>query len=174
MQRNLFKSSQKCLPSNVVNSSLSVSSKSVTSNPSSLKQRIFNIQFFKNFIKNYSTSQEFSSHSNIQGIFIIIIINLKVKPTALFIFYNSNKYQITDYKFHLGKSYYKEFSYFVINAIKNTKFNDENSINILAPKHYINNLLINNCKILLGVTLTPYLCKSSKLPSVIDDIKKIY
>jgi group I intron endonuclease len=168
MQRNFFKSSQKCLASNVANSSLNLFSQSVIYNRYTLKQRIFNILFFNNF-KNYSTSQEFS---NIQGIFIIIIINLKVKPTALFIFYNSNKYQITDYKFHSGKSYYKEFSYFVINALKNQKFNDENSINILAPKHFINNTLVNNCKILLGVTLNPYSRKSPKLPSVIDDIKK--
>ena len=141
---------------------------------SKLNPRFFNVtgQFCNYYTTSCSAPQKTNLARDIKGIFIVILINIRGNPTAIFIFYNSYKSQITDYKIHLGKSYYKEFSYFVINAIKNTKFNDENSINILAPKHYINNLLINNWKILLGVTLNPYLCKSSKLPSVIDDIKK--
>jgi hypothetical protein len=71
----------------------------------------------KNFINisiKYVTIKELKSN-NIQGVFVIVLLNIKSKPEAkaLFMFYNSNTNKISQFKFHNGKSYSKAFTKFV-------------------------------------------------------------
>ena len=75
--------------------------------------------------------------TNTQGIFLIIRIDLKHNPTTLFMFYNTKIKKITYYKIYFGPSYYKNFTKYILDVLKETKFKGE-VINILAPKYFIN------------------------------------
>jgi predicted metal-dependent TIM-barrel fold hydrolase len=50
------------------------------------------------------------------------------------------------------------------------KFNQK-EVKVLAHKYFINQLLINNCKNILNVVLTPYSRKLIGLPNIINVIK---
>jgi hypothetical protein len=52
-------------------------------------------------------------------------------------FYNIKIKKITYYKIYFGPSYYKNFTKYIIDVLKETKFKGE-VINILAPKYFIN------------------------------------
>jgi hypothetical protein len=117
-------------------------------------------------------NKKYTSHNrNYQGIFLIIRINLSTNPVSLFLFYNTKSELISHYKIHFGESYYKNFTSFIVETLKETKFNDK-EVRILAPKYFINPLLINKCNTMFGVLLIPYSRKNQDLPSVINVIKR--
>jgi hypothetical protein len=90
---------------------------------------------------------------------------------SLFLFYNTKSELISHYKIHFGESYYKNFTSFIVETLKETKFNDK-EVRILAPKYFINPLLINKCNTMFGVLLIPYSRKNQDLPSAINVIKR--
>jgi hypothetical protein len=109
--------------------------------------------------------------TNTSGVFLIIRINIKSNPISLFIFYNSQIRQISKYKIYYGKSYYKNFTNFIRVTLKETNFKGD-EIKILAPKYFINPLLIDNCKNNLNILLVPYSLNFEGLPLIISEIKK--
>jgi hypothetical protein len=124
-------------------------------------KKIFDIK------KNYSTSHT----PNIQGIFIIMTFNILTEPKAIFLFYNPNTCKILAHKMHIGKSYYKGYTKFVTNTLKNIQ--SKQTSNVLVPKNYVNNSLCNYTKILLGVTLIPYTRKMNNSPKVFFELKNL-
>ena len=117
-------------------------------------------------IKKYSSNY----NTGYQGIFLILRINLATNPIALFIFYDTKSKLISHYKFHYGKNYYKNYTSFIFRTLEDMKFNQK-EVKVLAPKYFINQLLINNCKNILNVVLTPYSRKLIGLPTIISVIK---
>lgn len=91
---------------------------------------------------------------HIKGVFLLFLLNSRDIPKACFLYFDTTTNSITNHQLHIGKSYYKAFTNFIIETLIKTTISQ--NIVVIAPKYYINPTLIRKCKELFDVTLEPY------------------
>ena len=118
-------------------------------------------------MKKYSMN-----NSNLLGGFFIILSNVKSEPVCYFVFYDHQRNIIGKYQVHHGKSYYKQFNNFILEAL--FSYNKDNVENFLVyvPKNFVNKNVIKNIKILTGISIEKYTMNSNS-PEIISEIKSL-